>query len=384
MPRPIRCTVSIAALRHNYFVARSHAIATGHTGAWAVVKAAAYGHGMAPALAGFAAADGLALLDFADAQFYRAQGWPKPILMLEGPFDSADVALASELNLALVIHNEEQVQWLCGGQSTHQPNAMRALQVHLKINSGMNRLGFAPTDAPAMAQRLLQSPRVKNVQWMTHFANADAAGVNSFNTEPSAAAEIISAATQAQRFFAVAPADAIVSLANSAATLQKIRGSGWARPGIMLYGASPFAEQTAQHLQLQAAMALDSQIIAVQFLEPGDQVGYGSTFTATKAMRIGVVACGYADGYPRHAPNGTPVLVNGTRTQIVGRVSMDMLTVDLTNIEAQVGSAVQLWGAQLPIDEVASRAGTIGYELMCAVAARVPRVVIDPPLPWQK
>ncbi len=367
MPRPISCTVSIAALRHNFSLAKTHALQSGHTGAWAVVKAAAYGHLLSNALAGFEQADGLAMLDFSDALYCRQQGWNKPILMLEGAFSPADVDQAIDLQLDLVVHNQEQVNWLklkCKPLD-QTAKAGAGLRLFLKVNTGMNRLGFAP---PLAKQRFVELNHLaRAVEWVTHFANADA--------EPTAlkSHHLVTVEQQRTVFAAVTGAANLGSVANSAATLTSIEAVGWARPGVMLYGGSPFATKSAQQCGLRAAMALDSEIIAVQELSVGASVGYGSTFTATQPMRIGVVACGYADGYPRHAPTGTPVWVAGKRSRVVGRVSMDMLTIELPNASMTVGAPVQLWGAHMPIDEVATAAGTISYELMCAVAPRVAR-----------
>jgi alanine racemase len=237
------------------------------------------------------------------------------------------------------------------------------LDVLLKINTGMNRLGFSSADAPRAIAELQSNPAVGQVTLMTHFANADdARGV----------------AWQMTMFERVANGLGLArSLANSAALLRYPETHfDWVRPGIMLYGCSPFAEQTGAELGLKPAMTLASELIAVQHLKQGDTVGYGGMFTAQHDMRIGVVACGYADGYPRHAPTGTPVVVDGRLTGTVGRVSMDMLCIDLNDVpEARVGSRVVLWGAGNPVEHVAGAAGTVGYELLCALAPRVPVVV---------
>jgi alanine racemase len=234
------------------------------------------------------------------------------------------------------------------------------LSVWLKINTGMNRLGFASEQVPAVMEKLKSHPAVGEVTLMTHFSHAD---------EPEGVAE------QLERFKGLTAAyRAPRSLANSAALLRyPASHSEWVRPGIMLYGASPFADTSAQQFGLQPVMTLTSEIISVRELKAGDRVGYAGLFRADKTMRIGTVACGYADGYPRHAPTGTPILVNGKRTRTLGRVSMDMLAVDLSELpDADVGSRATLWGAGLPVEEVASAAGTISYELMCALTSRVP------------
>lgn len=353
MPRPITAVIDIAAMRHNLEVVKKQAPAAR---SWAVVKANAYGHGLERGMRAFAEADGLALIEVDGAVRLRDMGWTKPILLLEGFFEPVDLAVVSQHDIQVAVHCNEQIEML---EQAHLPSP---IAVHLKMNSGMNRLGFMPDAYRAAYQRLANIPAVRSIALMTHFANADDAD------NPG-----MPLADQIKRF--QEGADGLPGergLFNSAATLMPpaIR-SDWVRPGIMLYGGTP-GGKTAAEFGLLPAMTLTSEIIGVQHVRAGDALGYGSRFIADKPMHIGVVACGYADGYPRHAPNGTPVIVDGHRTQIVGRVSMDMITVDLTEIPgAHVGSKVVLWGEDLPIDEVAHHAGTIGYELMCALAPRV-------------
>ncbi len=354
MPRPIVATIDIFALQHNLAVAKAHAP---HAKTWAVVKAHAYGHGLERAVRGFAAADGLALIEVDNAVRLRELGWTKPILLLEGFFDASDIAVLVRHQLQFAVHCNEQIALL---EAAAVPDAR--FQVHLKMNSGMNRLGFTPDQYRAAYDRLRAIPAVHSITMMTHFANADDAG------NPD-----LPLAEQVRRFRqATAGLEGEHSVANSATDLlHDDLAYEWVRAGVMLYGATP-GGGTALDFGLQPAMQLESEVIGVQHIVAGDAVGYGSRFVADKPMTIGVVACGYADGYPRHAPNGTPVIVDGIRTGTVGRVSMDMLTVDLTAIpNAGVGSRVILWGKELPIDEVAFAAGTIGYELMCALAPRV-------------
>ena len=361
MTRSTTATTSIAALAHNLAVART---AAPGSRTWAVVKAEAYGHGLGAAMTGFAAADGLALLEFDGAARLREAGWRRPILMIEGAFEEDDVALAARLRLALVVHCEEQVGWL----QAHRGEPVAAV---LKVDTGLNRLGVPRERAGAIHSRLSAMPGVESVALMSHFANADVAG---------GAARAI-----ADFDAATAGLPGERSLANSAAVLTVPQAHrDWVRPGIILYGATPFADRSAASFGLRPAMSLTGRLIAVRDLAPGDSVGYGSSFTAPSRMRIGIVDCGYADGYPRVAPTGTPVAVAGVRTGTVGRVSMDMLAVDIDAIpSARLGSPVELWGAQVSVDEVAASAGTIGYELLCAIAPRVRRVVredfIGPP-----
>ena len=360
MPRPIHAHIHPKALRHNLQRLRE---AAGDARVWAVVKARAYGHGLASVFEGLRAADGFAVLDLEEAQVLRSLDWRGPILLLEGVFEQRDLEWCSRLDLWHVVHHEAQIDML----SRHKTQVPQ--RVFLKMNSGMNRLGFAPARFRSAWARLNALPQVDEISLMTHFAHAD---------------DEVGVQGQMQVFQATShdlPGER--SLANSAAVLRHSADAtvlgDWVRPGIALYGSAPdHPLHNAAHWGLLPAMSLRSQLISVQQLKAGDEVGYGGVFQAERAMRIGVVACGYADGYPRHAPNGTPVLVNGVRTHTVGRVSMDMLCVDLTPVPtAQVGSEATLWGQAstgelLGIDEVAAAAGTVGYELMCALAPRVP------------
>jgi len=351
MPRPIQASIDMGALESNLQVARR---AVPSARIMAVIKADGYGHGLLRAAEALAATDGYALLDIADAVRLREAGYRQTILLLEGFFSAEDLAIVAEYDLNCVIYSAEQLAMLDAYPKSG------ALDVWLKVNSGMNRLGFAPQQVAQAMEQLRRHRAVRDITLMTHFANADEArGV----VEPLALFNGVAAPYRVPR-----------SLANSAALLRYPETHGdWVRAGIMLYGATPFADVSAQQLGIKPAMTLSSRIIATQELRAGDEVGYGATFRAERSMRIGIVACGYADGYPRHAPNGTPILVEGQRTRTVGRVSMDMLYADLSAIpQAAVGSRVVLWGEGMPIDEVARAAGTVGYELMCALAKRVP------------
>jgi alanine racemase len=326
---------------------------------WAVIKANAYGHGIESAVRGFAAADGLALLDFDEASRARAAGWHRPILMLEGCFDSTDIESCRELDLTTIVHDESQLRMLELAPAGHP------IGVHLKVNTGMNRLGFDPAELPAAVARLARCAAARVEVVSMHFANAD---------RVDRGAGPVSLDEQLARFDAACRGVALPrSLSNSAALfLHPPLEEAWVRPGIALYGATPDAGHTARELGLRPAMRLMSELLAVRTIAANAAVGYGSRFTATQPTRIGVVACGYADGYPRHAADGTPVAVAGRVVPMIGRVSMDMITVDLSSVpDAVVGSPVELWGDVVPIDDVAERCGTVGYELMCAVARRV-------------
>lgn len=373
MPRPIEALVHLDALASNLRRARA---AAPQARLFAVVKADAYGHGIEHVYPALSAADGFALLDVAEAERVRALGWRGPILLLEGCFGPRDLDACSRLALWHVVHREAQIDWLAS-HVTSRPH-----HVFLKCNSGMNRLGFAPQAMRAAWLRLDALAQVEQVTPMTHFANADLDDASAARIAPHAVADAARAGFEA----AVEGLPGDRSVCNSAALLRHgdaWAGSGWVRPGILLYGSSPdHPVHDAAHWGLLPAMTLRSELIAVQTLAAGAVVGYGSRYAAPAPMRIGVVACGYADGYPRSAPGGVeagaPVLVDGVRTRLVGRVSMDMVTVDLGPVpKAGVGSEVVLWGRArsgvvLPIDEVAAAAGTLGYELMCARAPRVP------------
>jgi alanine racemase len=366
VPRPILATIHTDALRHNLARVRRNAL---DARVWAVVKADAYGHGIERVFDAFRAADGFALLDLAEAARVRALGWRGPVLLLEGVFEARDLELCSRLDLWHAVHCDAQIDMLAA-HKTQVPQ-----RVFLKMNSGMNRLGFTPERFRSAWTRLNALPQVDEISLMTHFSDADG---------PRGVADAMASFAHATQDL---PGER--SVANSAAVLRHApeTRADWVRPGIVLYGSAPdFPEHDAQHWQLQPGMTLSTRLIGVQTLQAGASVGYGSTFVADAPMTIGIAAVGYADGYPRHAPTGTPVLVNGVRTRLVGRVSMDMVMVDLDPLlqagkPAGFGSEVTLWGrasggALLPIDEVARAAGTVGYELMCAVAPRVP-VVVD-------
>lgn len=362
MPRPISAVIDLQAMRCNLALARRHA--RGRF-VWAVVKANAYGHGLVRAARAFAEAGGLALLDLDDAQRARDAGWSRPILLLEGCFDARDLEIASSLKLTVVVHEVAQIEIL------ERARLPAPIDVYLKFNTGMNRLGFDAAQAGAAYARLKACANVAQLTLMIHFANADrAAGASG----PTEVAEQLVAL---QSIVGDWPEPR--SFANSAALFLRPEVQGDSvRPGIALYGAATDESHTAAELGVVPAMALRSRLIAVQNLNAGQAVGYGSRFLAPRSIRIGVVACGYADGYPRNAPDGTPVLVDGVRVPIAGRVSMDMITVDLTLApRAAVGSEVELWGKNLPIDEVANLCGTVGYELMCALAPRVPVTEIN-------
>jgi alanine racemase len=356
MSRPIQALIDLSALEHNLSVVRRHAP---HARVMSVIKADAYGHGLLRAAEALSRSDGFAMLELDAAVRLREAGFRQAVLLLEGFFSMEELAWIEQYHLSTVIHNREQLAML----SAYKPRGRLRLNIFLKINTGMNRLGFTPEQFPAAMGALRAIHAVSGITLMTHFARADEC-----NRDETIAGQL-------QRFKGVAEGRHLsCSLANSAAILRYPEThADWVRPGIMLYGGSPLADRTAAELDLHPAMTISSRIIAVQNLKSGEGIGYGHAFRADQPMPVGIVAGGYADGYPRHAPTGTPVLVNGRRTRIVGRISMDMLHVDLSGMsDVGVGSPVTLWGKGMPVDEVAKAAGTVGYELLCALAPRMP------------
>ena len=348
--RPLIATIDTAALKHNLAVVRRHAP---RSKVLAVLKANAYGHGVLRAAAALADAEGYALVELEDAVRLREAGYRQRIVLLGGFFGPDELPLLARHRIGAVVHSLEQVAALDGLA------AGAGFDVLLKLTTGMNRLGFSPRDYREVRERLVRNPGIGTVTIMTHFASAD---------EPRGVA------WQMERLRSCEGQDAHPrTFANSAAILRHPEThADWVRPGIMLYGCSPFTEGTGAESGLKPVMTLESRIIAVQDLQPGETVGYGGLYRAERVARIGVVACGYADGYPRHAPSGTPVSVAGRETGTAGRVSMDLLCVDLTALpEAQPGSRVVLWGEGMPVERVAAAAGTVGYQLLCTLAPRV-------------
>jgi len=352
MSRPIVATINQQALRHNLAVVRQAAPASR---VWSVVKANAYGHGLARVWESLATTDGFALLNLEEAILLREQGWKKPILLLEGFFQPEDLQLIDRYRLTTSVHSNWQIKALANATLS------APVDIYLKVNSGMNRLGFRPEQVNAAWQKLRALNNVAEMTLMAHFADAE---------NPDGIIVPLQRIEQAAEGL-----NCPRSLSISACTLWHPEAHyDWVRPGIILYGASPSGDwQDIASSGLEPVMTLSSEIIGIQQLQAGDGVGYGYRYHATQAQRNGVVASGYADGYPRHAPTGTPVSVDGIMTQVVGAVSMDMITVDLTPCpQAGIGSRVELWGEQVKIDQVAKAAGTVGYELMCALAPRVP------------
>ncbi|MBS0855356.1 MULTISPECIES: catabolic alanine racemase DadX [unclassified Tatumella] len=354
MSRPIIATVSQQALQHNLAIVKQAAPAAK---VWSVVKSNAYGHGISRCYTALSESDGFALLNYEEAIQLRESGWQKPLLLLEGFFKAADLALLDGYRLTTSVHSEWQITALANARLS------APLDIYVKVNSGMNRLGFRPDEVPEVWNRLAALDNVGEMTLMTHFARAELSdGVD----------QPVALMAQAAAGLGSVPARCF---ANSAATLwHPETHHQWIRPGIILYGVSPSGNwQDIAGTGLKPVMGLHSEIIGIQQLTPGEGVGYGYRYHAASEHKIGIVACGYADGYPRHAPSGTPVAVDGVMTRTLGAVSMDMMMIDLAPCPAaHIGSVVELWGQQVPADDVAQSCGTVGYELLCAVAPRVP------------
>jgi len=352
--RPAQAIIDLASFKHNYLLSKKLAKAK----ALAVIKADAYGHGAIKCAKYLAdVADGFAVACIEEAIILRQNGITAPILLLEGFFNADELPLIAKLNLWTVIHANWQIEMLA------KSNLAQKLNVWLKMDSGMHRVGIEPKNYLASYQQLASLENVAHITLMSHFACADEPQNNY-------------SAKQIMQFKQVTSnLNAPISFKNSAAILANIDApSAWVRPGIMLYGASPLANCNAD---LKTVMTLQTQIIGIRQIAVGEAVGYGMSFTADKPMLIGTAAIGYADGYPRQVPSGTKVAVNGSLSQIIGRVSMDMLSLDLTNIpNAQIGSKVELWGEQIAVNEIAKAAGTIAYQLFCNLK-RIPKIYLS-------
>jgi len=357
--RPLRALVDPAALGHN--LGRVRAVAPGRR-VMAIIKADGYGHGLLRVADSLQGADAFAVASLEEGLGLRAHGVRVPVLLLEGVFEAEELELAAQQSLDLVVHHRWQIEAL------DRARLPRPVRVWLKLDTGMHRLGFPAEEAAGLRARLGVSPNVAGpVRFMTHLACAD-------DLEDAA-----TAAQLARLRAALAGLPGEVSIANSAGVLgwPETRAD-WVRPGIMLYGASPFPGRRGRDDGLLPVMTLETCLIAVNRCAAGEAVGYGATWRCPEAMPVGVAAVGYGDGYPRHLPSGSPVLVRGVRVPLVGRVSMDMVTLDLRTLpEARPGDRVVLWGEALPVEEVAEAAGTIAYQLLCGLTTRVPRVATE-------
>lgn len=357
--RSTHAVIDLEALRHNLSVARQVAP---HSRIMAAVKANGYGHGAVRVANALNEADAFCVAAINEALELREAGIRKPLVLLEGFFHAEELELIAQHSLEIVLHHLPQIEALERFTALAAP-----ISVWIKVDTGMHRLGFAPEQVLAAHGRLLAlGERVNLRGFMTHFAKADD------RNDPATQHQLESFAT------AISTLTGERAIANSAGILGWPQShADWVRPGIMLYGASPFIGRKGEEDGLRPVMTLSSELIAINELKQGDAVGYGGLWTCPEAMRVGVVAVGYGDGYPRHVPAGTPVLVNGHRVPLVGRVSMDMLTVDLrTQPDARIGDPVVLWGRGLPVEEIAEAAGTISYDLLSRVTRRVPYIGI--------
>lgn len=341
-----------AALRHN--LCRVREVAP-RSRVWSVLKADAYGHGLTRVADTLRDSDGYAVARIDEALRLRGCGFSHPILITGGCYTQEELSLAVHHELEITLHQERQLALL------DDLGAGEGLKVWLKVDTGMHRLGFAPGQIDGIARRLREHPRVRELSLMTHLANADDRADGTTRAQLELFAEV--AASGFSR----------CSAANSAGVLGFADSHrDWVRPGIMLYGASPFIDSTAADEDLQPVMTLQSRVVAVRQCRAGDPIGYGGSYRCPEAMPVAVVAVGYGDGYPRHAVEGTPVLVAGHRLPLVGRVSMDMITLDARAYpQVAVGDEAILWGRGLPAEEIAGKAGTIAYELFCGVTSRV-------------
>ncbi|VFP87072.1 alanine racemase [Candidatus Erwinia haradaeae] len=354
MSRPIVAIINQKALKNNLSIVRQM-VPTAQL--WAVVKANAYGHGIKRVWKSLCQADGFALLSIHEALLLRDSGWQKPILLLEGFFHPSDITILAQYNLTTVVHSQWQIQALA------QAKLLAPLNIYLKMNCGMNRLGFQPDDIHSVWRQLKEIKSIGTLTLMAHFANAE---------HKEGVIEPMKKIYQASKDL-----NCPISLANSAAILWHPQTHfNWVRPGIILYGASPKRDGNpgiSSDSGFEPVMTLNSQIIAIQEIAFGSTVGYANSYRANCKQRIGIVACGYADGYPRHAPSGTPVKILEHMTKTIGTVSMDMMAIDLTMYpQAYIGSKVELWGDSVKINDVATASKTVGYELMCALSPRVP------------
>ncbi|NBD96507.1 MAG: alanine racemase [Gammaproteobacteria bacterium] len=352
MARNTIARIDVPALAHN--LARVRELAP-RSRVMAVVKADAYGHRLDLCLPALAGADLLAVATLEEARAIRRLGSRQPVLLLEGVIEDADLSVAAELGLELTVHHDYQVAALERFGTSPTP------RLWLKLDSGMHRLGFQPEDVPSVHARLMRLPGVHQVNLVSHFASADRV-------------EHPQTKRQYERFQSYTQGlDGEICLANSAAVLNFPATHGdWVRAGIMLYGISPVGDRDGPKLGLKPVMTLTSELMAINRVPAGEAIGYGGRYVAERDLRVGVAAIGYGDGYPRSTADGTPVRVAGQDCALAGRVSMDMITIDLANCpQARVGDRVVLWGRDLPIETVAERAGTIPYELVCRITRRV-------------
>ena len=361
--RPTRALINSQAMAHNLNIVRQLA---GDAKVMAVVKADGYGHGMETVAKALKSADEFAVNGMDDANRLRSAGINKPLTLLCDPLSTSQLNKLSHQNIRPTLFDINQLDDYLGMQHD------ASLSIWLKVDTGMSRLGVLPEQVADVMSRLQQAQGIKEVSLMTHLANAD--DVN----HPLNQQQIRLFKQMAEQFSfkqkSILNSAGVISLSESAH--QQIEGDIFVRPGVMLYGASPMLGMVGKQHELKLAMEFRSKLISIKDLKAGSTIGYGSTYVLKKQTKVGVIACGYGDGYPRHAPTGTPVLVNGQPAPLIGRVSMDMITVDLTGIDTKLGDEVILWGEDNPIEHVAAQADTIAYELMCGILPRVQKELV--------
>ncbi len=364
MTRPVRALIDLVALQHNF---KRVSDFSPHSKIMAVIKADGYGHGILRIARALDEADGFAVASIEEGLLLRNAGINKPVFLLTGFHHGDELNELHKYNLTPVIHSHEQLSRLARWKKT--TDAKKELNIWCKLDTGMHRVGFDPDEITIIQNQINDIENVNLAGIMSHLANAD--HPNDDNGQESKTDEQILLFTQSVKSLSLEK-----SLANSAGIVAWQKSHfDWVRPGIMLYGSSPVLDKKATDLGLLPVMTLESEIISIKKMKKHDAIGYGGDWTCPEDMSVAVVAIGYGDGYPRSATTGTPVAINGKRTQVLGRVSMDMITVDLRGFEhARIGDRVELWGQNIPVDEIAAFCNTISYELMCQVTSRVPRI----------
>jgi len=345
--RAAKISIDLCALQHNFLQVKK---ISANNKIMPVIKANAYGHGLLQVADALSDADGFAVAQLAEALALREHGITKPVTVFQGFTQAQQLDLIFQHNLCPAVSQQWQIDLL------EKNTSAASIDIWLKINTGMGRLGFQPADVGAAYQQLQNNPAINQIGLMTHFANAD---------EPAHASN----ASQLEQFSKLSATykNAKTSVSNSAAILTRLLpNQSWLRPGIMLYGSSPFTDKSAAELQLKPVMSLRAELIAINELKKGQTVGYGNDWTCPQDMPVGIVNIGYGDGYPRHAV-GAPLMINTQRVKLIGRVSMDSIAIDLRGIDCCCGDEVECWGQQISVDEVASSAQTIAYELLCNV-----------------
>ncbi len=346
-----------SAIRHNLEIVRKY---TPGSKIMAVIKSDGYGHGMELAAIGLCAADEFAVTSLDDAKRLRENGLDKTITLLSATLSTNEFESLSSLNVRPTLFDYVQLE-LVSKLKLSQP-----ISVWLKVDTGMGRLGVSISEVPSALELLRKNSSIKDISLMTHLANADVPE----HPQNLQQISIFKGLLKQHSFYQVSILNSAGIIGNSEAALEVVR------PGVMLFGISPIQNKTSEDLKLKVAMTFKSELISIKQLLKGAGVGYGGDYKLEQNSTVGIVACGYGDGYPRHAPSGSVVLVNGEQVKLIGRVSMDMIAVDLTDINASVGDEVILWGKNNPVEKLARSAGTIAYELCCGISSRVERIVV--------